>query len=174
MQADIIAATAACAAAALSLINVGVQARFARSGESQRWRRDTLPTTVQAFGAAVHKVSGLTYFRPEQWAALSTGERQEHGTDEYQEALRWLGVLEVVGSTPLVVAARRYLFAVRDSLRWIRGNAGTPEWSSDEDDRQYWNSIEMYVAYLSVARSDLGLDPLPPPRGLAGWRDRRQ
>src|SRR4051812_35941887 len=72
VQAQTVAAVAACTAAGLSLVNVGYQAYHANRNETRKWRREKLPEAIRSFGSALHKMTRKIMFKSHELHGAST------------------------------------------------------------------------------------------------------
>ncbi|MEU0150324.1 hypothetical protein [Micromonospora fulviviridis] len=171
MQAQTLAAAAACAAAALSLINVGYQAYLSNKNEARKWQRDKLPDIIRMFSGSNHKLNAMTFFQAEEWKA-SKGKKEAALMAEYRKSMELLDALEVTASSKVAIAARKVSYSISNGIDYLRFHFDTPEYNLDWERELYWEYAEASYAFLCLSRKELGLGTLPPPPGLLRWRER--
>ncbi|MFG3300350.1 hypothetical protein [Micromonospora chersina] len=171
MQAQTLAAVAACAAAALSLINVGYQAYLSNKNEARKWQRDKLPDIIRAFSGSNHKLNAMTFFQAEKWRT-SRGEKEVALMAEYGTSRELLDGLEVTASSKVATAAQKVTSSITAGIDYLRFYVDTPEYDLSRERELYWEYAEASYAFLCASRKELGLGPLPPPPGLLRWRER--
>jgi hypothetical protein len=168
-----VAAVAACAAAGLSLVNVGYQAYLANRNESAKWRRDKLPETIRSFGNALSRMTGKVAFK-DQFGEPAPANIHKLIEDDFARANVELDTLEIIGSQRLVEAARAVLHAATDIIDYLGHHPhGAPNHSREQERIAYWDYVELNHAFLCAARREIGLDPLLPSPGLIAWRCRQ-
>jgi hypothetical protein len=170
MSAELLSAIAATAAAAISLVNVGLTAFFARRHDSEKWLRDLLPDLVVKFNHAAFEFERKVFAT--DWSPLNHDERQNLGTDEYSEASKLLDTLEAFVSPETAEAAQDVLYSI-DCIKSISYHlVESKEFETWHPQRRaaYWDYAEESYKFILAARSEMGLKPLAVPPGLAEWR----
>jgi hypothetical protein len=142
MRAETLAAVAAVAAAAISLINVGITAYFAHRQESVKWIRQKLPELVREFTDAAF-VSEREIFESD-WRKFDDEQMHKIGVEAYRKARETLERLEVFANPRTISTAN----AVVASIEKIRVTSiyllrrGEFEIWHDERRPTYWAYAE--------------------------------
>jgi hypothetical protein len=170
MEAETLAAGAACAAAGLSLVSIGYQAYNARRSENQKWLRETLPDAILEYGRLAHEMQRLWFFCADDIRKLAIDERDRRSLELFADAMRCLDRLELVASPELIVAARNVTYAIDSGRMYQLSTINTPDYSLDVERDLYWAYAEASHQYVTLARRALGLSASPVPPGLERWR----
>jgi hypothetical protein len=80
VQAQTLAAVAACCAAGISLFNVGYQAYLASRNETRKWQREKLPELVRQFSASNHELNVIVFFKADEWKREGKAREREAAT----------------------------------------------------------------------------------------------
>jgi hypothetical protein len=172
MQAQTLAAIAACAAAALSLVNVGYQAYLSNRNEARKWQRDKLPDIVRSFSGSNHKLNVITFFQVEKWRT-SKKSQESALKPEYEYSMELLDALEITGSPDVVKAAREVSQSITLGIDYMRFKSDSPDYDKTKERELYWQYAAASHTFICASRKHLGLDPVPPPPGLLRWQQRK-
>jgi hypothetical protein len=166
MSPETVAAFAAVAAAAISLLNIAVTRHFTKVLESTKWTRELLPDLVRELDKAFHVQYMALFNAP--WDELTSTEAEDVGIPEFDKAHDAEERLEVFASPEAVTAAREvrhWLEAMRfHFLRETGDVRDSGKWP------YYWRYAEASHAFVNAARKEMGLKPVPLPPGLADRR----
>ncbi|WP_448059186.1 hypothetical protein [Cellulomonas hominis] len=166
MEPEMVAAVAACAAALISVLNVGVTARLSRAQESTRWTRELLPELVRELTDALHGYYMRVFYA--DWHAVPEAERGTYGLEEFKRCSELVGRLQVFADPRTI--ERAYDAVNRaDAIRMYMA----ARVRSDDDPQRwalYWDYAEASHRFLAAARREMGLGKPPTPPGLARRR----
>lgn len=174
MDASLLAAIAACAAAVISSVNVALTAYFARRGDNEKWLRSQLPDIIVKFTNAAFRYEREVF--ETDWNTLDAEQQQELGMAEFVDAMQAVSTMESFVSPRTATAAMEVLNSVQ-SIKYVSHNliqeGDFAIWHPVRRD-SYWAYAEAQYAFTSAARAEIGLEPLAVPGGLQRWRESQQ
>lgn len=176
MNAEMVAATAAVAAALVSALNIAATRRLTQSMESTKWTRQLMPDLIRELDHARHD-QYMAYFGAD-WSACTDEEASDLGMKEFRRGSEAQERLEVFANPATISAARQVSYEL-ESLRFYFLNHREAAQSADafsrpHEDRgkwhHYWRYAESNHAFSNAARKEMGLKPVPVPPGLTDMR----